>query len=123
MLAFRNVLRPTGSLNFGRSLLSTAFSHEIPVYSKVLSHREIDAEKVAAFRKDLPSAEVAALTEKSRLIFGNQPHSPVRSGNKVLRQKLKGPVISMLDWKPFEVSLVCHPFWFLPYVHIRKAQV
>ncbi len=42
------------------------------------------------------------MKEKSRLIFGGQPWSPVSTGNKVLRRKLRGPLLEMPNAKPFK---------------------
>mmetsp|Transcript_18133 Transcript_18133/g.53916 ORF Transcript_18133/g.53916 Transcript_18133/m.53916 type:complete len:127 (-) Transcript_18133:40-420(-) len=41
-----------------------------------------------------PPPESAALREKARIIFGNLPSTNQRSGNKVLRKKLKGPLLA-----------------------------
>ena len=51
---------------------------------------------------ELPETEVAALKEKSRVIFGALPWSPVRTGNKVLRKKLVGDLFDPPNNKPFE---------------------
>ena len=46
--------------------------------------------------------EKAYLDEQARIIFGHRPWSPVRTGNKVLRKKLVGPLYASASFKPFE---------------------
>ena len=50
----------------------------------------------------LAEDEIAHIREQSRLIFGNLPWSPCRTGNKVLRRKLVGPLFSPPNDKPFK---------------------
>lgn len=50
----------------------------------------------------LPEAEVRALQEAGRRIFDTLPLSPDRTGNKVLRKKWLGPIVTAQDIKPFE---------------------
>ena len=46
--------------------------------------------------------EKAELDAEARRIFGHRPWSPVRTGNKVLRKKLVGPLFESFYSKPFE---------------------
>uniref|UniRef100_A0A7S2WK26 Small ribosomal subunit protein mS33 n=1 Tax=Rhizochromulina marina TaxID=1034831 RepID=A0A7S2WK26_9STRA len=49
----------------------------------------------------LSDGEVRELREAGRRIFGNLPLSPDRTGNKVLRKKWLGPIVTSGDHKPF----------------------
>jgi small subunit ribosomal protein S33 len=58
----------------------------------------------AAPLPELPEDEVARLKEASIQIFGNLPqlNPPLRTGNKVLRKKLVGPLFDRPNDQPFE---------------------
>jgi len=72
----------------------------------------------------LGDKEVAALLETSRIIFGNLPYSTVRTGNKVLRKKLVGPLFSRDNDRPFEdVMRTEFPDFLTPKEDRRKQKL
>ena len=65
-----------------------------------------------------------ALLETSRIIFGNLPYSTVRTGNKVLRKKLVGPLFSRDNARPFEdVMRTEFPDFLTPKEDRRKQKL
>lgn len=53
----------------------------------------------------LTQEEIATLTQKSRDIFGYLPMSDVRTGNKILRKKFIGPLVTKDHHKSFANEL------------------
>lgn len=73
-------------------------------------------------------ATSARLDELSRIIFGNLPHSKVRTGNKVLRNKFKGPLFADYYFKmsgtdPSAVLRNIFPGFLTPQEQRRKTQL
>lgn len=81
----------------GRCLNTQVYtsSSNAPSFSLSLSNlQSASMFSTNAQEQSLTAEEVAALTARSREIFGNLPLGNVRTGNKILRKKFIGPMVT-----------------------------